>query len=124
MTELPTKPAVCTKCGGEMPPLSDDLARLARAHGGVVLAHDVCPGEKAAAAGRTFEVRVQIVDVTAVQGDDPDIAIVDKDEELIAFKARLQAADLDSAMRPLAEALGEKWMAAEKQAKLADGLTL
>lgn len=114
----------CSKCGQPMPPLSEELKALARAAGGVSLSHDVCPGETANAhpAGRYFEVRVEVVEVTEEPtgglGDGPNPEIVAT--ELISFRTGLRATDLDAAMRPLALALGEKWQAAEKRAKIAD----
>jgi hypothetical protein len=128
----------CQRCGGDLPPMDGELARLAQTTGGVSLTHEVCPGDEPAPAdeGRYFEVRVQIVEVTEPPGDDPVIpayangspdqnarrdAIV---TELVSFKAGHRAADLDAAMRPLALALGEKWQAAEKQARIADAENL
>lgn len=125
---VPSRPTVnlCSKCGHEMPELSPELASLARSSGGVVLAHEVCPTEeKQAPAGRLFEVRCQIVELTDIttdddpRGDEGDVVV----EELISFKADLRAATLDLAMRPLAEKLGEKWQRAEKNANVADGLS-
>lgn len=117
----------CQRCGKDMPPLPDDLARLARSHGGVSLAHDVCPGDAAASQpGRVFEVRVQIVEVSQPVDVDPDPDAAGDDfepiiDELVRFRHEVRAENLDAAMRPLATGLGEKWMAAEKQAKVADG---
>jgi hypothetical protein len=116
---------VCQRCGDPMPPLPDDLASLARKIGGVSLTHDVCPRDTAAAAtaGRYFEVRVSIVEVTepAEPGPfDPEAPADAKVEELVSFRAGHRAPTLDDAMRPLAEALGERWMKAEKQAAVAD----
>lgn len=112
----------CSKCGHPMPTLSPELAAIARSNPGVVLAHEVCPGEKRPAEeGRYFEVRVQVVEVTEMEHDDavspaPEVVV----EELISFRAGHRAVDLDAAMRPLALKLGEKWQKAEKQAKVAD----
>lgn len=105
-----------------MPPLPDDLAAMMRTTGGVALAHETCPGEKPAALeGRYFEVRVQIVEVTDRDTESMDAVlgnpIVD---ELVDFRYGTRATNLDAAMRPLAEGLGEKWMAAEKHASIAD----
>jgi hypothetical protein len=115
----------CQKCGGEMPPLPDDLATMMRSAGGVQLVHDLCPGEKPVALeGRYFEVRVQIVEVTEPVDVDPDPDAAGAFDpivaELVDFRYGTRAANLDAAMRPLAEGLGEKWMAAEKHAAIAD----
>lgn len=124
---------LCTKCRQPMPDLPDELVAMARAAGGAVLAHDVCPGETAD-QGRYFEVRVQIVEVTEPQGDEPVIAPYVNGSaeqnarrdalvtELVSFRHGLRAVDLDAAMRPLALGLGEKWQKAERQAKVADSL--
>lgn len=120
--QTPEKPAnvvlKCQRCGGDMPPLPDDLAAMARAAGGVSLAHDVCPGDDAPAApeGRYFEVRVSVVEVTEETPADDSPTVTD----LVSFRAGHRAPTLDEAMRPLALALGEKWARAEKQAKVAD----
>lgn len=120
---------ICQKCGGELPPLSDDLAKLARRSGGVVLAHEVCPNEKTAGSeGRYFEVRVSIVEVLPdpIYDGDGDAEGSDdvRVEEMVSFKAGVRSANLDDAMRPLATALGEKWMQAEKNAMVADDMAL
>jgi hypothetical protein len=104
----------CQKCGADMPPMDSELAKIAMSTGGVVLAHEVCPGEEPKDEGRLFGVRVQVIEIRD-HGDGDD-----ETEELIRFAVDLRAADLDAAMRPLALALGEKWAVAEKQAKLAD----
>jgi hypothetical protein len=119
----------CSKCGHPMPALSPELAAIARSNPGVVLAHEVCPGEKRPGEeGRYFEVRVQVVEVTETP-DDPAVSDAFADaareptvhvEELISFRAGHRAADLDAAMRPLALKLGERWTKAEQQAKVAD----
>lgn len=113
---------VCGRCGKTMPPLSEELAALARAAGGVQLTHEVCPGEQPTGpVGRYFEVRVDVVEV--IEHDEGDGDTGEREittEELVSFRAGVRAADLDSAMRPLALALGEKWTLAEKQAKIAD----
>lgn len=121
---------ICQKCGTEMPPLDDDLAKLARRAGGIVLAHEVCPNEKSAAPeGRYFEVRVSIVEVleevpATADPDDSDVQPEVRVEEMVSFKAGVRSANLDDAMRPLATALGEKWMQAEKNAMVADDAAL
>jgi hypothetical protein len=114
----------CSKCGQPMPELDADLATLARAAGGVTLAHDICPGTRPPNPdGRYFEVRVQVVEVTEnPEGDadalgGPDPVSVTK---FFEFDRGVRAADLDSAMRPLAHALGERWGEAEKVARIAD----
>lgn len=110
----------CQKCGGPMPDLDGELAAMARRAGGVTLVHAVCPGEEPAQQGRYFEVRCSIVEVTdkaaPLHDDDSDVLV----EELASFKAGLRADDLEAAMRPLAAALGERWIAVEKQARIAD----
>jgi hypothetical protein len=105
----------CTRCGVDMPPLPDDLAAMLRAGVAVNVTHEVCPGEAPPAdTGRRFAVRVAIVEVTG----EPDEAPAE--EELAAFRATTVAADLEAAMRPLAEALGVEWMKVEKHARIAD----
>lgn len=115
----------CQKCGKDMPPLPEDLAKMMKSAGGVTLAHDVCPGETPQRPeGRYFEVRCQIVEVTEEQTGSSlgsDVTPTVNTEELVSFRSGVRAASLNDAMRPLAEALGEKWMAAEKQAHIADG---
>lgn len=124
MTDQPTDQPTgvilkCQRCGGDMPPLPDDLAAMMQTAGGVILAHDVCPGDSdnlPKPEGRYFEVRVSIVEATEPHGEGDVVQI----DELVSFRAGHRAPDLDSAMRPLALALGEKWTLAEKQAKVAD----
>lgn len=111
----------CQRCGQDLPPMDGDLARLARSAGGVTLAHDVCPGEAPPKpVGRLFEVRVQVYEVTEVTDTETGEAFDPEYTELIAFTADHRAVDLDTAMRPLALALGEKWQKAEKHAKITD----
>lgn len=119
----PTGPP-CSRCGLPMPELTDDLKAMLRSNPGISMTHEVCPGQAPEAPeGRYFEVRVQIVEVTE---DEPGPAShpagekITRVEELITFRAGARWPDLDTAMRPLALLLGEKWMIAEKQAKLAD----
>lgn len=128
----PTGPP-CSKCGHPMPELPPELASVAATQA-VVLAHEVCPGETVLPDGRYFEVRVQIVEITdtttpasdgidrGINGSPAQMAAraAVHGETLIEFKSGGRWPDLDTAMRPLAGLLGEKWMAAEKQAKLAD----
>lgn len=116
-----TQGLTCGKCGGPMPDLPADLLALARSHGGIDLGHDVCPGMAAnAPAGRYFEVRASIVEITS--SDDPDEVV--HIEEMAAFRCGVTATDFEKALRPLALALGEKWQAVEKQALIADGTSL
>jgi hypothetical protein len=108
----------CSKCGLPMPPLDEELLKLARRHGSVALSHEVCPGqEPAAETGRYFEVRVQVVEIREIEQFGEKDVVAD---EMITFVAGLRAENLDAAMRPLALKLGEKWQDAEKQANIAD----
>jgi hypothetical protein len=110
-----------------MPDLPDDLLRLARSHGGIDLGHDVCPGMAAnAPAGRYFEVRASIVEVTQPEGADfTDARTAEpRIEEMAAFRCGVTASNFEKALRPLALALGEKWTRVEKQAAIADGTSL
>ena len=108
----------CSKCGNPMPALPPELAAIA-ATSSVTLSHDTCPGTTTHPEGRYFEVRVQIVELTEPHTDvDPGSWI--GVEELVTFQAGGRWADLDTAMRPLALKLGEKWQLAERQAKIAD----
>lgn len=119
---------LCQRCGKPMPPLPDDLAKLARSIGGVQLTHEVCPGETPdPPPGRYFEVRCEVVEVTEEQtgstfGPDvtPDVTPDVHVEELLSFRCGTRAPNLSDAMRPLALALGEKWAAAERNAGIAD----
>ena len=109
----------CARCGVPLPPLPKELAAAARANPGATFTHDVCPGlEPPAPTGRYFEVRVDIVEVKEVpsgfDGTSPEVI------ELVSFKHGETGENLDSVMRSLAAGLGEKWMAAEKQAAVAD----
>lgn len=117
----------CQRCGHLMPPLGEELVKMMRSAGGVTLAHDVCPGEEPPVdTRRYFECRVSIIEVTqrevgpfdAGSGGDPASEAVS--EELISFVVGEKADDLESSLRPLAAQLGEKWMAAEKNARIAD----
>ena len=63
------------------------------------------------APGRQFSVVVSVVDAGDEATTDP----------YFRFTHTVEAETLDAAMRPLAEGLGQKWMAAEKQASIADG---
>lgn len=119
---------ICGKCGQPMPDLPDDLLRLARANPGVELGHDVCPGDATAnaPAGRYFEVRTSIVEITQPNTDDPTFSAIDgttqpQIEEMAAFRCGVTAPTFEKALRPLALALGEKWQAVERQAPIADG---
>jgi hypothetical protein len=123
----------CQRCGGDLPPMAEDLAKLARSTAGVTLAHDVCPGDEPATAqpeGRYFEVRVEVVEVTEPTAPNPIPPYANGSTEqeagrvqvteMLSFQHGVRAKDLDAAMRPLAEGLGEKWMKAEKNAAIAD----
>lgn len=117
-----TEPVVvlCQRCRQPMPPLPDDLARLARTIGGVQLTHEVCPGETPEPPpGRYFEVRCEVVEVTT--SEVAGIELAPDVEELLSFRCGTRAPNLSDAMRPLALALGEKWAQAEKNAGIADG---
>lgn len=124
MTVLLNNPAsggkgyTCQKCGGPMPELSDELVALARRAGGVTLAHDVCPGDLAAAetAGRAFELRSTIVEIVPDEAEPGGVRV----EEMMRFDVGVRAENLDAAMRPMALAFGEKWERAEKNAGIAD----
>lgn len=116
----PAEPTIggltCQKCGGELPDLSGELVAMARRAGGVTLMHEPggCIGdEPATPTGRYFEVRTTIVEVTEAEAG--TVA-----EEMFSFVAGVRSADLEAAMRPLAEALGAKWLEAEKHARIAD----
>lgn len=111
----------CQRCGGDMPPLPDDLAAVLRSGASVQVVHDQCPGDPEPAADelRYFEVRTQIVEVRQTEVRDggelrPDVV------ELIDFRHGVRAPDLAAAMRPLADGLGEKWQRAEEHAAIAD----
>lgn len=131
MTETPAEnePVItgltCGKCGGPLPDLTGELARLARSAGGVELVHAAgqCIGDDPAPPpeGRYFEVRVKIVEVTTMEHDhaispEPEVVV----EEMASFISGVRAPSLADAMRPLAEALGVKWLEAEKHAGIAD----
>jgi hypothetical protein len=114
----------CGRCGLPLPEMTEEAAdalRAAIAAGAeVVLQHEVCPGtEPEKPAGRYFEVRVQVVEVTEVNhgfDDDPRVVVT----EMMSFVHGHRAVDLAEAMRPLALGLGEKWQLGEKQARIAD----
>lgn len=107
----------CQRCGGAMPPLTDEMKSLMRSHA-IELTHSECPTDSAVPTDRLFEVQVRIVEVI------PDPGIEDEDRtydvELASFSAQERADSLEDVMRPLAAALGERWMDVEKHARIAD----
>jgi hypothetical protein len=122
----PAEVLPCQKCGLPMPAMTEDALEAYRAavNAGVpvVLAHEVCPGtEPAAPTGRYFEARVSIVEVTEVDhGGLGDATPTVRADELMSFVVGHRDTNLVKAMRPLAEALGAKWMDGEKRAHIAD----
>lgn len=136
MTDAPAEPTIggltCERCGGPLPDLSGELAAMARRAGGVTLVHaeGSCIGDKPKQPeGRYFEVRTTIVEITmsdaeAPEGTDPfAVPPTVEAEEMFSFVSGVRAPDLSAAMRPLANALGEKWLEAEKHAGIADPRT-
>lgn len=104
---------VCSKCGGAVPQPTDEMRRLAATEGvALVIDHDVCPDAAPPAPRRRFVVDVTI---SELDGDSED-----RGEPFFVFTHTVEADDLEAAMRPLAEGLGQKWMLAEKQARIAD----
>jgi hypothetical protein len=109
----------CAVCGEAMPAFTDEqwaeLERLSRVRR-VVLKHDVCPRDAARPQReRRFEARVAIVEVTLEPG-----ATDATSTELAGFTAYTDADNLEEAMRPLAVALGAKWLEVEEKAHIAD----
>lgn len=115
----------CTRCGEPMPPLPDDLAKMLANGAAVTVTHETCGDAPTEPAGRSFAVRVAIVEVVETDGRLADasgaLTIPQTiEEELAAFRATATAPNLDAAMRPLAEALGVEWLKVEKHAGIAD----
>ena len=111
----------CDRCGEPMPPLPTELTKMLAAGAPVELTHDVCPRDRAPepdADLRYFEVRCSIVEVTEQQH--PDGTERPRFDELASFVAGTRAANFDASLRPLAAALGEKWLNVEKHARIAD----
>lgn len=112
----------CQQCGEPLPPIdtSTEDGKLVLTKG-VELKHDVCPADRAALelvtkrSSRRFEARVDIFEVTL--NDEGGDATTDK---LAGFRVAVDAASLTTAMRPLATALGVKWMEVEEHAPMAD----
>lgn len=121
----------CQRCGMDMPPVvldgSDEAKEQLRAiNRGAVTTHDVCPTERlqqaeqaaaAAATQRRFEVTCSIREIT-VDAEDPGQA--EHRTEVAGLTVEVTAVSLPEAMRPLALALGEKWMKIEQSAALID----
>ena len=127
----------CQRCGGDLPLPDEETQKLLQRAGVVELGHapGQCPNElqqaqQAAQGQRYFEARVSIVEVKPIMelmydaGQDGPVGELDSGEveviEHFSFKPSIAARDLDSAMRPLALQLGERWQEAERAAKIAD----
>lgn len=118
----PAQGPPCSVCGEPMPAFTDEqwkeYQRITKVRR-VTLRHDVCPRDAGQQrADRRFEARVAIVEVTLEPG-----ATDATSNELASFVAHTDAPDLYAAMRPLAEALGVKWMEVEEVAHIADPAT-
>lgn len=109
----------CGRCGHPLPPLPEELQKVIDSGQSVALMHEpgTCPGdEPAKPEGKYYEVRVAVVRVD----ENHDTDEVTGFTELLSFVAGHRAANLPTAMRPLALALGEKWQKAEKNAGIAE----
>lgn len=121
----------CQRCGMPMPDVvlngsEESKVQLRAINSGAATTHDICPLERAAreqmqanlaASKRRFEVHCSIREVK-VDGDDPGQA--EHRDEIAGLTAEVLAVSLPEAMRPLAAALGEKWLEIEKHAALID----
>lgn len=136
----------CRRCGEPMPPIDDETRegkelKTALYKGSAPITHDVCPRDvleteqTRVLIERRFEARVSIVEVVEVVGDVcggcddmvteagdhvPHTLSSMEDRELAEFMAHTYAADFEAGVRPLAMALGEKWLRVEQAARIID----
>lgn len=117
---------VCARCGN---PLTLPAGLASPGAAGARLVHDVCPDDQR--ASRRYEVRLQVVDVTATYA----AAVLDAlvrwsartwewgvvEEELAGFRVAVEATTLQGAIEAAADGLSTRWTQLHEKAPLADG---